>query len=195
VAVETTIPATKGISYEEYTQEAKKEKKRSIQNASQSDTFLIRRLVFISTAVVIVAFLTAAATLILALSIMMSQNGNKGSNPDLKDCGAIYESLTNLAAQMVQIKQNISYVQSLASDKMDQNTTLHWFAIQKEVNTSLTEKLIDVQQQIIKLDQKMTNASKAALPAGPPGYNGTQDPVGPPGPPGYGNLTLCSYNR
>jgi len=155
VAVETTIPATKGISYEEYTQEAKKEKKRSIQNASQSDTFLIRRLVFISTAVVIVAFLTAAATLILALSIMMSQNGNKGSNPDLKDCGAIYESLTNLAAQMVQIKQNISYVQSLASDKMDQNTTLHWFAIQKEVNTSLTEKLIDVQQQIIKLDQKV----------------------------------------
>jgi len=39
----------------------------------------------------------------------------------------------------------------------------------------------------------MTNASKAALPAGPPEYNGTQDPVGPPGPPGYGNLTLCSY--
>lgn len=37
----------------------------------------------------------------------------------------------------------------------DQNTTLHWFAIQKEVNTSLTEKLIDVQQQIMKLDQKV----------------------------------------
>ena len=37
----------------------------------------------------------------------------------------------------------------------DQNTTLHWFAIQKEVNTSLTEKLIDVQQQITKLDQKV----------------------------------------
>ena len=90
VPVETTTPATKGISYEEYTQEAKKEKKRSTQNASQSDTFLIRRLVFISTAVVIVAFLTATATLILALSIMMSQNGNKGSNPDLKDCGAVY---------------------------------------------------------------------------------------------------------
>ena len=37
----------------------------------------------------------------------------------------------------------------------DQNTTLHWFAIQKKVNTSLTEKLIDVQQQITKLDQKV----------------------------------------
>lgn len=90
VAVETTILATKGISYEEYTQEAKKKKKQSTQNASQSDTFLIRRLVFISTAVVIVAFLTAAATLILALSIMMSPNGDTGSKPDLKDCGAIY---------------------------------------------------------------------------------------------------------
>lgn len=56
---------------------------------------MIRRLVFISTAVVIVAFLTAAATLILALSIMMSQNGNKGSNPDLKDCGAIYSKYSH----------------------------------------------------------------------------------------------------
>ena len=33
--------------------------------------------------------------------------------------------------------------------------TLLWFAIQKEVNASVTEKLIDVQQQIIKLDQKV----------------------------------------
>ena len=37
----------------------------------------------------------------------------------------------------------------------DQNTTILWFAMQKELNTSLTEKLIDVQQQIIKLDQKV----------------------------------------
>jgi len=37
----------------------------------------------------------------------------------------------------------------------DQNTTLLWFAVQKEVNASLTEKLIDVQQQIMELDQKV----------------------------------------
>ena len=41
----------------------------------------------------------------------------------------------------------------------------------------------------------MTNASKAPLPGGPPGYNGTLGPAGPPGPPGSGNLTLCSYVR
>ena len=42
---------------------------------------------FISTAVV--AFLTAAATLILALSLIMSRNDNTSAK-DLKDCGAIY---------------------------------------------------------------------------------------------------------
>ena len=93
VAVETAIPATKPTSYEENTRGAKKKNKRSTQNASQSDgTVLIRRLVFISTAVVAVAFLTAAATLILALSLIMSRNdrNDNSSAKDLKDCGAIY---------------------------------------------------------------------------------------------------------
>ena len=89
VAVETTTPATKRISYEENTQGAKKKKQRSPQNAYQSDAFVIRRLVFISTAFVVVAFLTAAATLVLALTMMMSRNDDAGSK-DLKDCGAIY---------------------------------------------------------------------------------------------------------
>jgi len=44
----------------------------------------------------------------------------------------------------------------------DQNTTLLWFAIQKGVNASLTEKLIDVQQQIMELDQKVIG-TRAAL--------------------------------
>lgn len=88
VAVETTTPATKRISYEKNTPGAKKKKKQSTQNAYQSDAFVIRRLVFISTAVVVVAFLTAAATLILALT-MMSRSDNAGSK-DLKDCGAGY---------------------------------------------------------------------------------------------------------
>ena len=88
---DTTTPETKQVSYEENTQRAKKKNKRSEQNASQSDTVLIRRLVFISTAVVAVAFLTAAATLTLALSIMMSRNDNTtDSKADQKDCGAIY---------------------------------------------------------------------------------------------------------
>jgi len=67
VDVETAIPATKPISYKENTRGNKKKNKRATLNTSQSDAALIRRLVFISTAVVVVAFLTAAATLILVL--------------------------------------------------------------------------------------------------------------------------------
>ena len=89
VAEETAIPATKPISYKENTRGATKKSKRATLSTSQSDTVLIRRLVFISTAVVVVAFLTAAATLILALSLIMSRNDNTGAK-DLKDCGAIY---------------------------------------------------------------------------------------------------------
>ena len=85
VAVETAITGTKPISYEENTRGAKKKNKRSIQIASQSDgTVLIRRLVFISTAVVAVAFLNAAATLILALSLTMSRN-DRNDNTSAKD--------------------------------------------------------------------------------------------------------------
>lgn len=42
VAVETTIPATKGISYEEYTQEAKKEKKLRRKKTGRHKTLLNR---------------------------------------------------------------------------------------------------------------------------------------------------------
>ena len=44
----------------------------------------------------------------------------------------------------------------------DQNTTHLWFTIQEGVNGSLTEKLIDVQQQIMELDQKVIG-TRAAL--------------------------------
>jgi len=90
LAAEPTTPVLRRIRYEENTRGAKKKNKQTAENASQSDTVLIRRLVSISTAVVAVAFLTAAATLVLALSLMMSRNDNTGSKTDLKECGAIY---------------------------------------------------------------------------------------------------------
>ncbi|KAL9953407.1 hypothetical protein ACROYT_G040821 [Oculina patagonica] len=74
-----------------------------------------------------------------------------------------------------------------------QNTTDFLLAIQTAVNVSVNEKLIDVRQEILKLDQKVMNTSNSRLLMGPPGYNGTQGLSGPPGPPGSGNLTLCSY--
>ena len=86
----TTLATTKGRSYDYNIQGSKNRNERSAENVSQSDTVLIRRLVFISTAVVAVAFLTAAATLISALSIMMSRNDNTGSKANLKHSEAIY---------------------------------------------------------------------------------------------------------
>lgn len=85
----TTLATTKGRSYDYNIQGSKNRNERSAENVSQSDTVLIRRLVFISTAVVAVAFLTAAATLVLAL-MMMSRNDNTGSKANLKDSEAIY---------------------------------------------------------------------------------------------------------
>ncbi|KAJ7381966.1 hypothetical protein OS493_037943 [Desmophyllum pertusum] len=118
------------------------------------------------------------------------------------------------------------------------NTTDLWLEIQKStkridtlsalwpaVNASLNEKLIDVKQEIVQLDQKVINISKIPGPRGPtgyngiqglpglsgvpgfngtqgppgpsgvPGYNGTQGPPGQPGSPGSGNLSVCSYVR
>ena len=78
------------MSYDYNMQGSKKKNKPSAENVSQSDTVLIRWLVFISAAVVAVAFLTAAATLVLALSMMMSRNDNTGSKANLKDSEVIY---------------------------------------------------------------------------------------------------------
>ena len=50
-------------------------------------------------------------------------------------------------------------------------------------------------KQLILSAFQLTNARKALLPLGPPGFNGTQGPPGPPGPAGSSNLTLCSYVR
>ena len=107
VAVETAIPATKPISYKENTRGATKKNKRATLSTSQSDTVLIRRLVFISTAVVAVAFLTAAATLILALSLIMSQKDNSGSR-DLKDCGAIYGKYSHKLFSLRVVGNNVA---------------------------------------------------------------------------------------
>ncbi len=92
VAVESVTPATKRMSLENKTDSAKKKRKWSTQraNAYQSDAVIVRRLVFISAAVVAVAFLTAVATLILALTVMMSRNDSTAASKELKYYGAMY---------------------------------------------------------------------------------------------------------
>ncbi|KAL9953409.1 hypothetical protein ACROYT_G040823 [Oculina patagonica] len=95
VAVESVTPATKRMSLEENTDgRAKKKRKWSTQreNAYQSDAVMVRRLVFISTAVVAVAFLTTVSTLILALTVIMSRNESTAASKELKYYGAMYEA-------------------------------------------------------------------------------------------------------
>ena len=92
VAAESVTTATKQVTLEKKTQDARKKRKWSTQreNAYPSDAVVLRRLVFISAAVVAVAFLTAITTLILALSMMMSRNDSTVASKQQNDYGAMY---------------------------------------------------------------------------------------------------------
>ena len=92
VAVESVTPTTKQVTLEKKTQGAKKKRKWSTQceNAYPSDAVVLRRLVFISAAVVAVAFLTAVTSLILALTVMMSRNDSTTASKQQNDYGAFY---------------------------------------------------------------------------------------------------------
>lgn len=216
-AIEVLSPATKLTSFEESSEQEEDKRKWSTgsENAYHSDTSTARPMVIISAVVAAFAFVTAVVTLGLAITLIMSRNGNETSK-DLKDRGAIY-------AELKQMKDNISHVQSLASDKMvraeldklrttmqgiegklsstgssnssngsytqAQNTRDLWLAIQA------------VGQKLLQLEGKLTNITKIPGPKGPRGYNGTQGPIGPPGPPGYngtqgltGSPGLPGYN-
>ncbi|KAJ7381967.1 hypothetical protein OS493_037944 [Desmophyllum pertusum] len=125
---------------------------------------------------------------------------------------AVTAELEKLKNKVKENERKISYVGSSNSSiiTQDQNATELWLAIRKLsiMNASVSEQLIDVQQEIVKLDQKVINISKTSGPRGPPGYNGTQGLPGTfgvpgyngtqglPGPPGSsvsGKLSLCSY--
>jgi len=215
VAGESVFPAPIQSNLE--TQEVEETKKSSTEPpySRKSDVVIdvIQRMQRIITALVAVSFLTAAATLVLALLMMMSRNAPTAST----ECGgpAFTSAMTNIEAQLEEMKKTIS---SLTGDTMERNTTSlnkvsDLSALWSAVNISFN-KLDDVQQEVIQLDRKVISISKMQGPTGPTGYNGTQGPPGspgyngtqgPPGPPGYNGtqgppvasgssgLSLCSY--
>ena len=76
------IPATKRESIERSAQESKKKR----QPTKETGTVAFRPIQLIAAALVAVAFLTAVATLVLALTMMLSQNSltaSKDSDPDV----------------------------------------------------------------------------------------------------------------
>ena len=78
----TNTPATKPESIEISEQESKKKG----QPAKETDTVAFRPMLLIAAALVAVAFLTAVATLALALTMMLSQNSSAAS----KDSTDVY---------------------------------------------------------------------------------------------------------
>ena len=90
-AIEVISPATKLTSFEESSEQEEDKRKWSTgsENDYQSDTSTARPMVIISAVVAAFAFVTAVVTLGLAITLIMSRNGNEASK-DLKDRGAIY---------------------------------------------------------------------------------------------------------
>ena len=76
-------PATQGMSFEKYTQGTEKK----IQPSTEPETVMFRRLLFITVAVVTIAFLTAAGTLVIAVTIMISRNDLTASKDSTAVCG------------------------------------------------------------------------------------------------------------
>ena len=74
------IPVTKRTEVETSTMEANKKG----QPVKETDTVAFRPMLLIAAAVVAVAFLTAVATLVLALTMMLSRN-NSTASKDLSD--------------------------------------------------------------------------------------------------------------
>jgi len=153
----------------------------------QSDAVMVQRLLYAIIALVTISFLTAAATLVLALTIM-----SQSAPPQCKDataCKNVSEELEKVTTELGEFKKKYTQL------KTEENITAIWRAI----NTD--------RHEIMQLDLKVVNISKVQGPRGPPGYNGTQGPPGVPGPPGYngtqsppggsgsGGLSLCSYKE
>ena len=76
VASESATAVTQQTSYENCMQGAEEKRQASTEHecASQCDTVVLRRMLFVVAAVAVVAFLTAIATLILALTAMKPGN-------------------------------------------------------------------------------------------------------------------------
>ena len=72
---ERKVPPTKRMTFVKITRDAKKK----TQPLRDVDTVVLRRMLLVTDAVVAVAFLTAVATLVLVLTMMMSRNDTAAS--------------------------------------------------------------------------------------------------------------------
>lgn len=193
--------------------------------ALHSQAAVVRRLLCISVAVVTVAFLTAAATLVLALFLMLHGTNNMAVSSNNDD--PLQESKlsrSKFETDLKAVKQNISTIQSRAADKAFAGELEKLKAKISEIGEKVTNldkgNISDnVQKQDeAKLDLRIVKSVNATVTGklrdvqqditrleqmvikiskdpGPRGPRGFNGTNGLPGRPGYSNWTLCSYNH
>jgi len=107
-------PATKRASIETSAHETKKKR----QPAKEPNTVAFRPMLLVAAAVVAVAFLTAVATLVLALTMMLSRNNLTASKDSTDVHGA------NLASKLKVMKENNSDLASELKEIKDSQSLM-----------------------------------------------------------------------
>lgn len=156
-----------------------------------SEKVKFRYLLVAVTVIAVTSFLTAAATLVLAIASTISRNNVSATRDSINPLSEMSEIKKNLQ----ELKKNLSSLRessvsknlreleaALADMKRElenvknegKNTAELWFFL----NGTVHQTFFDFKKQIVKLDQKVKNVSKMPGPVGPPGYNGSQGPAG-----------------
>ncbi|XP_074631761.1 uncharacterized protein LOC141890244 isoform X2 [Acropora palmata] len=196
------IPELKQVPLER--REPAWKKKKSFKESPHSCHSLlaaVQRMLCIVTVVVLISFLTAAGTLTLALKMMFTQNNlaNKcstlrESNHDYKKLSYHVQALENNITSLKEAMTNMQTLELIIAKyehlKNENNETTVWRAIERN------------REDIIQLNQTVTNVRKMQGPRGPPGDKGSQGSPGPRGPPGYNGTQgapvssgLAAHNR
>lgn len=181
--------------------------------SSRSDTVTVQRILIIVIGVVLVSFLTAVTTLILAVYNVSARNTQS------IDCGcAAVQDQTPSSSSGKLVVPRQPTKENMSSSSVEKNSIeiiiteieemkKKYEQLKAKCNTSALWQSIksntqDMMQEIMRLDQKMLNISATQGPRGPPGFNGTQGPrgyngtQGAPGiSPAGGDLTLCNYQE
>jgi len=166
---------------------------------------MVQRLLYAIIALVTISFLTAAATLVLALTLM-----SQSAPPQCKDataCKNVSEELEKVTTELGEFKKKYIQLKTEVTTELEE-VRKKYVQLKTEENITAIWRAINTdRQEIMQLDLKVVNISKVQGPRGPPGYKGTQGPPGVPGPPGYngtqgppggsgsGGLSLCSYKE
>jgi len=209
VVGESAVPGTKQTTSQKQAHEKTRRESTEPVHSYQPDAMTVHRLLYIIAAVVAISFLAAVATLILALTIIMSRNTLAACT----DCAALQElcrtSAVEKSSHIERIGRNSENITSVENrlEKKIQELTERLKSTELELKTIkslqpsktiLVNELKDIwtivnatAETTLTLTNKVNNISKMARAFGPPGFNGSQGATGAPGP--KGDFSACQY--